>query len=83
MGVGCGVWEEREGCLVPVQWTRMRANLMGLKVTNTLTRSKEAFVPQEPGRVRMYVCGPTVYGHGHLTEDTEGMADEDERRFFG
>ncbi len=39
---------------------------MPLKVHNTLTRQREEFVPQEEGRVGMYVCGPTVYGHAHL-----------------
>ena len=39
---------------------------MPLKVFNTLTRTKEDFVPLRPGRVGMYVCGPTVYGHSHL-----------------
>ena len=33
---------------------------------NTLTRRKERFVPVHPGHVGMYVCGPTVYGDGHL-----------------
>ena len=32
-----------------------------MKVYNTLTRQKEEFVPLEPGKVKMYVCGPTVY----------------------
>jgi cysteinyl-tRNA synthetase len=31
-----------------------------------MTRQKERFVPQEPGRVRMYVCGPTVYNYFHI-----------------
>ncbi|NLW83718.1 MAG: cysteine--tRNA ligase [Phycisphaerae bacterium] len=39
---------------------------MSFKLYNTLTRKTEDFVPVEPGRVRMYVCGPTVYGHAHL-----------------
>ena len=39
---------------------------MGFKLYNTLTRKTEDFVPIEEGRVRMYVCGPTVYGHAHL-----------------
>lgn len=39
---------------------------MALKVHNTLTRTREDFVPLEEGRVRMYVCGPTVYGHAHI-----------------
>lgn len=33
---------------------------------NTLTRSKERFVPIEKGHVRMYTCGPTVYDHSHI-----------------
>ncbi|MCQ2226946.1 MAG: cysteine--tRNA ligase [Bacteroidales bacterium] len=37
-----------------------------LLVYNTLTRRKEAFRPLVEGRVGMYVCGPTVYGDGHL-----------------
>ncbi len=39
---------------------------MGLALYNSLTRRKDAFVPVEEGRVGMYVCGPTVYGHAHL-----------------
>jgi cysteinyl-tRNA synthetase len=37
-----------------------------LKIHNSLTRKKEEFVPIEPGRVRMYVCGMTVYDDSHL-----------------
>jgi cysteinyl-tRNA synthetase len=39
---------------------------MGLKVYNTLTRQKEEFVPLQPGQVRMYVCGPNLYGPCHV-----------------
>jgi len=39
---------------------------MGLQLYNSLTRRKEEFEPLEEGRVGMYVCGPTVYGHAHL-----------------
>lgn len=39
---------------------------MALKITNSLTREKEIFEPLEPGFVRMYVCGPTVYDSPHL-----------------
>src|SRR6185436_16691868 len=39
---------------------------MSLTVYNTLSRQKEAFTPIVPGRVHMYVCGPTVYDHAHL-----------------
>jgi cysteinyl-tRNA synthetase len=37
-----------------------------LKIYNTLARCKQDFVPIEPGRVRMYVCGMTVYDYCHL-----------------
>jgi cysteinyl-tRNA synthetase len=37
-----------------------------LKLFNTLTREKEAFVPLVPGEVRMYSCGPTVYNDPHI-----------------
>lgn len=37
-----------------------------MKIYNTLTRSKEEFVPIAPGKVKMYVCGPTVYGYIHI-----------------
>ena len=38
----------------------------GLRLTNTLTRAKEDFVPIDPQNVRMYVCGPTVYDFAHI-----------------
>ncbi|MCR9257616.1 MAG: cysteine--tRNA ligase [Alphaproteobacteria bacterium] len=37
-----------------------------LKFHNTLTRRKEDFTPIDPDRVRMYVCGPTVYDYAHI-----------------
>ena len=37
-----------------------------LRLYNTLTREKEDFVPLDPGNVRMYVCGPTVYDYAHI-----------------
>ncbi|HLO24878.1 MAG TPA: cysteine--tRNA ligase [Geobacteraceae bacterium] len=39
---------------------------MTLRVYNTLSGGKEEFVPLEPGKVRMYVCGVTVYDHCHI-----------------
>lgn len=39
---------------------------MALRVYNTLTRQKEPFQTVEPGKVRMYVCGPTVYKPSHI-----------------
>ncbi|MEO7558168.1 MAG: cysteine--tRNA ligase, partial [Gammaproteobacteria bacterium] len=37
-----------------------------LHIHNSLTRTKELFVPIEPGKVRLYVCGMTVYDYCHL-----------------
>ena len=37
-----------------------------MKIYNTLTRQKEEFVPIEPGKVRIYACGPTVYNYIHI-----------------
>jgi cysteinyl-tRNA synthetase len=39
---------------------------MSLRLFNTLTRQKEEFVPIEPGKVKMYTCGPTVYDFAHI-----------------
>ena len=39
---------------------------MTLSLYNTLTRQKGAFEPYDPGNVRMYVCGPTVYDYAHI-----------------
>lgn len=40
--------------------------MTALKIYNTLARAKQAFVPMEPGKARMYVCGMTVYDYCHL-----------------
>ena len=39
---------------------------MNLRVYNTLTKEKETFVPAEPGKVKIYVCGVTPYNHPHI-----------------
>lgn len=39
---------------------------MSLRIFNTLTRQKEEFQTLEPGKVSMYVCGPTVYANAHI-----------------
>lgn len=39
---------------------------MSLKIHNSLTRKKETFVPREPGKVSMYVCGLTTYDYSHI-----------------
>ena len=47
---------------------RMKAkgNLANIRVYNTLTRQKEPFETVQPGRVGMYLCGPTVYKEAHI-----------------
>ena len=37
-----------------------------MQLTNTLTMKKEEFIPHIPKRVKMYTCGPTVYGFAHI-----------------
>lgn len=37
-----------------------------MRIYNTLSRKKEEFVPLEPGKVRIYACGPTVYNYIHI-----------------
>lgn len=37
-----------------------------MKIYNTLSKQKEEFQPIEEGKVRMYVCGPTVYNYIHI-----------------
>ncbi len=39
---------------------------MSLRLYNTLTRTKQDFVPLDPKNVRLYVCGPTVYDYAHI-----------------
>jgi cysteinyl-tRNA synthetase len=47
---------------------------MSLTLYNTLTRRKEPFEPLDPKRVRLYVCGPTVYDRAHIGLDKCGEA---------
>jgi cysteinyl-tRNA synthetase len=39
---------------------------MSIRLYNTLTRAKDDFIPIEPGKVRLYTCGPTVYNYAHI-----------------
>ena len=39
---------------------------MAISLYNTLSRAKERFAPIDPGNVRLYVCGPTVYDYAHI-----------------
>ena len=53
-----------------------------MKIFNTLTRQKEEFVPIEPGKVRMYVCGPTVYNLIHIGNARPMIVFDVVRRYF-
>ena len=55
---------------------------MSLKVYNTLTRQKEPFGPIEAGRVRMYVCGPTVYDKAHVGHAMSSIVFDIIRRYL-
>lgn len=53
-----------------------------VKVYNTLSRQLEEFVPIEPGRVRMYVCGPTVYNYIHIGNARAAVAFDTIRKYL-
>lgn len=53
-----------------------------MKIFNTLSRSKEEFVPLEPGKVKMYVCGPTVYNFIHIGNARPMIVFDTVRRYF-
>lgn len=53
-----------------------------MKIFNTLSRSKEEFVPLEPGKVKMYVCGPTVYNYIHIGNARPMIVFDTVRRYF-
>lgn len=53
-----------------------------IKIHNTLTRKKEVFTPIEEGKVRMYVCGPTVYNYIHIGNARSSIAFDVIRRYF-
>ena len=53
-----------------------------MKIYNTLTKRKEEFVPVEPGKVKMYVCGPTVYNFIHIGNARPMIVFDTVRRYF-
>ena len=57
------------------------SNLM-LKLYNTLSRKKQAFRPIKPREINMYVCGPTVYGPGHVGHAKTYIAFDIIRRYL-
>jgi cysteinyl-tRNA synthetase len=55
---------------------------MALRVYNTLTRREEEFVTNEPGKVTMYVCGPTVYSDAHVGHAMAAVVFDMVRRYL-
>ncbi len=53
-----------------------------MKVFNTLSKRKEEFVPVEEGKVKMYVCGPTVYNYIHIGNARPMIVFDTVRRYF-
>jgi cysteinyl-tRNA synthetase len=55
---------------------------MGLRIYNSMSRTKEPFVPLEEGVVRMYVCGPTVYDKAHVGHAMSSVVFDVIRRYL-
>ncbi|MCW5842527.1 MAG: cysteine--tRNA ligase [Caldilinea sp.] len=55
---------------------------MALRIYNTLTRQTEEFAPIEPGKVSMYVCGPTVYADAHIGHAMAAIIFDTVRRYL-
>lgn len=55
---------------------------MPIQIYNTLSREKEDFVPLEEGKVKMYVCGPTVYNYIHIGNARPAIVFDTVRRYL-
>ena len=53
-----------------------------MKIYNTMSKSKQEFTPLEEGKVKMYVCGPTVYNFIHIGNARPMIAFDTVRRYF-
>lgn len=53
-----------------------------MRIYNTMTHKKEEFIPLEPGKVKIYACGPTVYNYFHLGNARPFITFDTLRRFF-
>lgn len=53
-----------------------------MRIYNSISRSKEEFVPRVPGKVAMYVCGPTVYNHIHIGNARTFLSFDVVRRYL-
>ena len=59
-----------------------RRKYQKMKIFNTMTKRKEEFVPLEEGKVKMYVCGPTVYNFIHIGNARPMIVFDTVRRYF-
>ena len=57
---------ELNGWVAPGRAAPHEAAMSQLVLHNSMTRTREPFVPLDPGNVRLYVCGPTVYDRAHV-----------------
>src|SRR5690625_3043473 len=55
---------------------------MSISIYNTMTKRKEQFKPIEPNKVKMYVCGPTVYNYIHIGNARPAIVFDTVRRYF-
>lgn len=55
---------------------------MSVRIYNTLTRHKEIFETVQPGKVSMYVCGPTVYSKAHVGHAMSALVFDIIRRYL-
>lgn len=55
---------------------------MSIQIFNSLTRQKEPFIPMEEGKVKMYVCGPTVYNYIHIGNSRPVIVYDTVRRYL-
>lgn len=55
---------------------------MSIHLYNTMSRKNEEFIPLEPGKVKIYVCGPTVYNYIHIGNSRPAIVFDTLRRYL-